>query len=241
MLAQSEAQTQVISIRPKVIFGMIEERFADQNAVFHSIMPPTAIGSLTLLEGAVLASLARLSGAKRLFEFGTYKGATSVLLAMNSGDDAQVITLDIPAEALDAIDARGQSSLASVANDRLLRDVRVQEGAPCVARAPAALQRRIRQILHDSMMFDVTPYRGAMDFIFIDGGHDYRTVVSDSEKAFAMAQPNAVIAWHDYGSNVHGDVTRYVDELSATRPIVHVEASMLAISWPPLTDQFATR
>ncbi|MET0183009.1 MAG: class I SAM-dependent methyltransferase [Caulobacterales bacterium] len=225
------------SIRPKIIFGMIEAAFPNENVPFHSIMPPTDIGGLTLLEGALIASLVRLRGAQNIFEFGTYKGATSVLLAMNSTPNARITTLDIDPAEVSAMHARNAAGKASVDNDHYLRGVRANEGAPYIMQADQALRDKIRPLLHDSLTLDLDAFgfRRAFDLIFIDGGHDYATVKSDSEKAFEMADEDAVIIWHDYGSPTHTDVTAYVNKLAETHPVTHVEASMLAISWSKLS------
>lgn len=43
---------------------------------------------------------------------------------------------------------------------------------------------------------------GPFDFIFIDGGHEYETVLSDFKLALDVASPNAIIALHDiYAEN----------------------------------------
>jgi predicted O-methyltransferase YrrM len=241
-LAQHKAaQTAVRSVRPKAIFAMIEQRFPDHNTPFRSIIPPTEIGGATLLEGALLASLVRLSGAKHIFEFGTFKGATTLLLAENSDDDAQIVTLDLGEDAPMTFNARNTAAEASRDNDHYLRLTRTAHGAPYIERASPEMRAKILQTFGDShgLDIDTRQYRGAFDLIFIDGGHDRETVINDTQKALAMASENAVIAWHDYGSSVHGDVTAYVDELSFTLPIVHVEASMLAVHWKGLAHLFA--
>ena len=50
----------------------------------------------------------------------------------------------------------------------------------------------------DSTSFDISPYRGRAEFIFVDGGHDAPIVTSDSLKALDMVAPNGVVVWHDY-------------------------------------------
>ena len=34
--------------------------------------------------------------------------------------------------------------------------------------------------------------------------------------------------WHDYRSKIHGDVTRFVDDFSGDRAVIHIENTMLA-------------
>jgi predicted O-methyltransferase YrrM len=58
----------------------------------------------------------------------------------------------------------------------------------------ANIQRKVG----DSTTFDVGPYRGKAEFIFVDGGHDAPVVTSDTLKALEMLSPTGVIVWHDY-------------------------------------------
>jgi predicted O-methyltransferase YrrM len=57
---------------------------------------------------------------------------------------------------------------------------------------------KIQRKVGDSTTFDVGPYRGKAEFIFVDGGHDAPVATSDSLKALEMVAPNGVIVWHDY-------------------------------------------
>jgi predicted O-methyltransferase YrrM len=50
----------------------------------------------------------------------------------------------------------------------------------------------------DSTQFDITPYRGKAEFIFVDGGHDAPVATSDTLKALEMVSSDGVIVWHDY-------------------------------------------
>ena len=65
--------------------------------------------------------------------------------------------------------------------------------------------------------------------IFIDGGHDRKTVTSDSNNAFRMLSNNrsSCIAWHDFNSSNHPDITDVLNELSKTYDIFHIEDTSL--------------
>ena len=65
--------------------------------------------------------------------------------------------------------------------------------------------------------------------IFVDGGHDLRTLKSDTENSFKMIPDDrmACISWHDYGSEVYPQVTEYLEELSNEYEIYHVEDTMI--------------
>lgn len=64
----------------------------------------------------------------------------------------------------------------------------------------------------DSRLFDENSFKGLIDFIFIDGCHDYDVVKSDTQKAFNMLSPNGVIVWDDYSPHFPG-VYKLINEL----------------------------
>lgn|SRR5690554_306304 len=223
----------LVEIRPKVIFQQIEQRFSQDNIMFHAAIPTSNIGGLTLLESAILVSLVKLSGATRIFEFGTYLGATSLLLASNTSADACITTLDLPPEEVEALE--GDTGTAYLRddkiNDQYLRNNYRNKGALYIDRATADIRQKIHRIHQNSLQLQPAErgFDGHFDFIFIDGGHEYGIVRSDTQKALEMAQENAIIVWHDYRSNIHKDVTNFVDEFSRGQQVIHVQNTMLAI------------
>lgn len=212
------------AIRPKVLFKQIEQRFPNQNNSFTVNIPSPDVGGMTLLESSILVCLAKLTQATQLFEFGTFMGATTLLLAENTPAHAQVITLDIPPEELQALNAQEHG------NDQFLREQFTEQGARCIQRASPATQHKVQQILNNSLTLDLAQHQleNRFDFIFIDGGHHLHIVQHDTQNAYRMAKPNAVIAWHDYGSKLHPDVTTFLDAHSQNRTIYHVENTMIA-------------
>lgn len=220
------------AIRPKVLFKAIEARFPDDNVGFKVNIPSPDIGGMTLLESSVLVSLAKLSQAKTLFEFGTFMGATTLLLAENTPGDSRVVTLDISPQELAALEGKptGDVLKDGDANDDFLRTQFAQQGARCISRASAEVQAKVRQILQNSTTLNVSAlgFEQQFDFIFIDGGHHHNIVKKDTENAYRMAKPNAVIAWHDYASTIHSDVTTFLGEHAKGREIFHVQNTMIA-------------
>lgn len=80
----------------------------------------------------------------------------------------------------------------------------------------------------NSNQFDALPYKGIIDFILIDGGHDYQTIKSDSEKAFQMLRSNGIIVWDDYNPS-HAGVYKYINELARyNNNIFHIKNTKLA-------------
>lgn len=234
MTLTNTSAPQVRAIRPKVLFQQIEAAHPDANVMFSVSIPSSAIGGMTLLESSILVSLAKLTGARSFFEFGTYMGATSVLLASNTSLDAHITTLDLPPNEIDANAPDGETASLilhnDTANDNYLRQQFAEKGAFYIDRADTSVQSKIRRLHLDSRKLDPKTQQlaGKFDFIFIDGGHDYETVSIDTANALAMAKPDSVILWHDYRSKIHGDVTRFVDDFSATTPVAYVENTMLA-------------
>jgi predicted O-methyltransferase YrrM len=86
---------------------------------------------------------------------------------------------------------------------------------------------RVQQVYGDSKTFDFSPYRGAMDLVFVDAGHEYPDVCADSENALGMVKPDGVVVWDDYTSWT--GVRRCVNELASDLPIVHVAGTRLAV------------
>src|SRR5258706_15592823 len=139
---------------------------------------------------------------KRLFEFGTFDGNSTLNLAANAGPEAEVWTLDLPqtqlADARFEIDSReAKYVMKSVSGSRF-------------ANTPEA--RKITQLYGDSATFDYGPYIGRMDFVFVDASHAYEYVTSDSRNALSLiGRRNGVIFWHDYSA--WDGVTRALTEL----------------------------
>ncbi len=77
----------------------------------------------------------------------------------------------------------------------------------------------------NSLTFDSAPYHRSMDLVFVDGGHDRKTLAADTANAFRMARHGCIV-WHDYGNPEYPDVKEYLDGMTA--PIFHVEESRMA-------------
>ena len=219
-------------IRPKVVFGAVERRFPATNVAFKVNIPSPEIGGLTLLESSVLVSLLKLSGARSLFEFGTFRGATSILLAENSHPEARLVTVDIPHDQVEtpATAAKPDAVLSDGdANDQYLREEFVRLGAACIRRADESVRNKIDCVLTDSRLIDPAGcgWSEAFDYIFIDGGHDIETVRSDTANADQMIRPDGVIIWHDFESGIHDGVTRFLRGEGQQRDLYHVEHTML--------------
>lgn len=151
-----------------------------------------------------VCGMAGAAGARRIFEFGTYRGQTTCGLAAVC-KDAHIYTLNLPREN----DPRYAPYIGMY-----------------IARSPD--RDRIMQIFCDSRTFDTTPYRESMDYIFIDGDHSYQGVKNDTEKALQLLKPGGVIVWHDYAAKSPG-VLEYLAEFSQERPLFRLRKTCLAV------------
>jgi hypothetical protein len=173
-------------------------------------------GNVKRYELLVLCAVARHTGARRLFEFGTFDGLTTWHLAANTGPDGRVWTLDLPLD---------HPARRHAGHDRTVGKIHgVGVGVQFAGTAEAA---RVAQLYGDSLAFDAGPYRGLMDFCFIDASHEYRHVRRDTDNALAMVRPGGAIFWHDYSRWWPG-VQRCLDELSAELPVFRVADTALA-------------
>jgi SAM-dependent methyltransferase len=163
-------------------------------------VPMPGRGQNYLLETYLLIAAARLVKAKKIFEFGTFKAHTTLNLARNT--EAEVYTLDLNG-APRTLDQFGNFGPYAV--------------------------RAVRFLVGDSRTFNYSSFVGSMEFVFVDGCHDYDTVLSDTVNAFRLLKPDgpAVVAWHDYGNPEFPDVAGYLDN-SGLHDLVHVEESRLA-------------
>src|SRR3989344_2419944 len=126
--------------------------------------------SISLYEIKVLATLCRALNPKKALEIGTFKGRTTVNLAKNTSPKTRIYTLNLPQEKCD------------FQVGKWFKDT------------PYA--KKIKQIFHDSKTFDFSTLP-KMDFIFVDGGHDYSTVKKDTQSALNILDSGGTIVWHD--------------------------------------------
>lgn len=59
-------------------------------------------------------------------------------------------------------------------------------------------------------------YHG-LDFLFIDGGHEYKDVKADYENYAPLVKPGGIIAFHDVGNELFPGIGQFLEELSSGR------------------------
>lgn len=151
-----------------------------------------------------VSAIAKSLQARNIFEFGTYMGRTTYHLTLAS-PQAHVTTLNLPPE----LDPKYAPYLQVYFKGSDRAD-------------------RITQIFCDSFKFDPTPYRKAMDFIFVDADHSYDAIKSDTSKAMEMLAPGGAMVWHDYAAKSPG-VYKFFEEFTRDRPVFRIRNTCLIV------------
>lgn len=170
---------------------------------------PRIGASISLVEAAALTALIHKINAKRIFEFGTYKGVSTTQLALNLPHDGMVFTLDLPED-----HPAYSLAIPKVAEQQIA----AEKGKGILI--PHDLGEKVTFLRADSAKFDTTPYRESIDLIFVDGAHSYEYVKNDTVKGLEMLRSGGIIVWHDCTPS-HPDVVRYLRALPHMPTVVH--------------------
>jgi predicted O-methyltransferase YrrM len=185
----------------------------------HLALFPKTYASISVFEFTCLILLMKRAKATRVFEFGTHKGVSITQLVLNLPPESVIYTLDLPEDA-----GKTQYAIANPKEAALTREKNKGE------MIPADLKPRITFLQKDSAAFDDSPYAGRIDFVFVDGAHDYAYVKNDSEKGWRMLRSGGIMAWHDVRPQ-DPDVVRYLLE-SPYQP-VRIQDSTVAFARKP--------
>jgi predicted O-methyltransferase YrrM len=205
----NKTSSELTTVRPYQIFGRVEAPASDREVTIK--LPQRK--DLPLLETALLIAAMKSVSARRIFEIGTYRGATTLNLALNAPDDAEVYTFDLPPD--EEIEQHPED--VPFTREHFAMDKPEFAGS--------RVEGKIRVIMGNSLTEDLSRFY-PMDFIFIDGGHDEATVTADTVNAFKMVGPGGCVAWHDYKNPRYPELTAYLESLPQ-RPVA-VGDTMLA-------------
>ena len=187
-----------------------------------SISPTNKIVGMTSDQEAwIIGSLSKFS--KNIFEFGTCSGKTTYIMALNSSEDAKIISLTLHPNEI--------SQISKNINDNKIsfRNIKNESIYNKFLFSGDDVEKKISVIFENSLNFDHRKYIGKIDLIFIDGGHTYSVVKNDSEKSFKMLNQNGIILWHDYvpGKTSAKDVVKYIHEISKEKKLYSIEGTSL--------------
>lgn len=214
---------------------IFEEFYKKNNKNFDlSINPPFFVmGSLSLLEKTTIATFLKVHNINKIFEFGTFLGSTTAIMSMNSKKNSKIYSIDLPSnlkpknasykkmkKIVNSYNMKNQSQ-----NDKCLQEIYKVFGPLYVKKLQKNYLKKIKLIKKDSTNFDFKSFKNFFDFVFIDGGHDFKIVKQDTENAFYITKKGGLIVWHDVNSRIHKDVTKYLKKLEIT--INHIRHTFL--------------
>lgn len=153
-------------------------------------------------ERVVLDLIVQHLEPRTIFEFGTYTGTTTALMAQVAPEGATVHTIDLPrapAELLGRAFASPEPGWAQIVQHRA-----------------------------NLRFFDFEPYHGQVDLVFIDASHERDDVLADSGAAFQLLSDRGVIVWDDFQPAHPGVVTALAD-LSSRYDLYSVLGTRLAV------------
>jgi hypothetical protein len=206
-------------IRPYKIFTLLEAP-ASERIVNVALPSRRGNGGTSLLETMLIIAATRIVNAQRVFEIGTFLGGNTLNMALNLPDDARIFTLDL--------DEQHVVGVKQLPEDAPLTQLHLASQSS-LDFAGTSVAGKISTLVGNSTTFDFSAWRNSVDLSFIDGGHDFATVKSDTENAFEMAsieRPSCIL-WHDYRSWEYPALTCYLDDLAKERKIFHVEDTTL--------------
>lgn len=186
-------------------------------------------GSISDFETWILCNFAKSS--LNIFEFGTFTGKTTYLLAKNAPKNCNVFTLTLSPQ--DCVDYRqseedDQKDTKAAIDESLFTKFYYTD---------TDISHKIKQIFCDSKKFDEGPFLNKMDLIFIDGSHAQSYVESDTQKALKMIKPGGIIIWHDYrGPNRAPGVFKTLNKLNVKLHLVHICGTSFVAYKHPVCD-----
>jgi predicted O-methyltransferase YrrM len=177
--------------------------------------------NVTPFELYCISCIGLIRKPRRVFEIGTYDGATTLQIARTC-EGAEVFTLDLAADDV-------PSDVPAMADE--LDNVRGQGVGHRFAGTPES--QRIKQLFGDSTKFDYSPYNRTIDMVFVDACHFYEFAASDTRSALGLIAQGGVILWHDYQLGWPG-VVRAVNEVLPNHRIFQIDSTSLAVLDPAI-------
>lgn len=208
----------MIRIRPHKLFNLVQTPSYEARLV--KIVMPDQRAPI-LLETAILLALAKLVNPRKFFEFGTYLGVETLNVAANLPEDSQLYTLDLDEDSF--------RLLEQDVHDRPLTLTHF-DNLTNLAFLGTSYEERITRLRGESKSYDFSRFAKRIDMVYVDGGHDLPTLVSDTGNALRMLCDDhpACIAWHDFENPAYPQVTDYLLALSSSMQLFQVQESRIA-------------
>jgi hypothetical protein len=165
-------------------------------------------GSMTITEISSICHLVAARRPMKVLEIGSFKGLTTLNIAMNA-PEAEIHTFDLPPNS-------DSTATKFETNDRAI--ISSRGGYYYDGRSEGT---RIKQHYGDTATFDFSQIGAGVDFCLVDAAHSYEYVRNDTLKVLPLMADHSLLLWHDYGRNDFltapedaWGVTRFLKELS---------------------------
>lgn len=170
-------------------------------------------GQTTHMELLSILALTKenIKPASSFLEIGTYDGNTSFNVAKNIPKGCKVITIDLPDVT---------NKIVKFEYDNFLIN------NPARSQKKHLKLENVQQIYSDSRELDFSQFK--FNVAFIDGGHDFETVKSDTVNVLENIQHPGLIIWHDYDVECErGDLLHH---MAKHHKIYHIDETRLAFT-----------
>ena len=215
-------------VRTQGIIPEIKLRDLVRGETLFQVREPLAgPGKPSTFEITVINQLIRQHSPAKLFEIGTFDGRTTLNMACNAPREATVYTLDLPTESQRA------NYWAQFPNHAGRKWESWDETLGAKYRGTDC-EAGIVQLFGDSATFDFSPFINDIDFVFVDGAHDYDYVMSDSKIALKLLRNGqGIILWHNYDAAEFPGAVRAMDEcyskVKGFEGLRHIEGTTMII------------
>ena len=227
-LSKEHNGNKINKIKLRKILSLIESTSLQKQ--IKTFFPPVEIGSITLVDQIVLLTIDELLRPNIFLEIGTFKGYTTRLM-LNNSYASMIYSIDLPKNNhINKIQFNQEKvSKDGDYNDQYLRYIYSISNQIYLSNLPENALSRLKLIECDSRKLDFRHEIGLIDLAFIDGGHTYEIIKSDTENVMNNMK-EGVIIWHDYSSDTHSDVTKYLQSISDKLKIFHIIGSLCAFT-----------
>jgi predicted O-methyltransferase YrrM len=165
----------------------------------------------------VVLALLKFAQPQHVLEIGTGTGQMTANISEWTKDSAQVYTMSIVHGVAGALFGAKQQAVETPSRADFGR----------FANRFGKIHK-IFFIVGDSVTYDFRRL-APLDFVFVDGGHDFETVCIDSRNAFDALAQGGWLVWHDFNSPVPWVRVRdAVEQLRFLEPVVHVKDTEVA-------------
>lgn len=197
----------------KTLQQKVLDQIISANKVIQTVELVGVQGNTTAYEQAVLNMFVKEMNPKTIFEIGTFDGRTTLNFAINSSEDTEIYTFDLPKDEIDTALLKVSTSDQKLINKNVTGSRFLSERGQRLIN-----DRKITQLYGDTATFDFSPYYNSIDFVFVDAAHTYEYVKNDSEIALKLLRNGkGTILWHDYDDK-HGGSVQAINEILEKNP-----------------------